>query len=377
MKIYQCIHKYKDHILAFERRWCIGSHSTFSEILNAIVKDGYASVYRLIPSEPNQIHDVFFTIWNYERLQFAWAKEHSIHVSDLDEIRLAQIEYFQADVVYDFSPFVAPDFALKLRARYKGKIVAWNSFPKSDDPTEEPGYDAFVSNYRPFVERWQKRGNAALELQPGVDPEWVSQAFLDYKDREYDLIHYGQINGYFRKRANLIESVLYQSEQSDFDFRIFGSVGKEYRFQRLVRLASRIGIEIPGMIKWPPRRLRAVVDHPRFGLDLYETIRTSKAVLNSFIDKSVEFHSNMRIFEVIGNGSTLIAPRGGQYPENITEGSDVILFDSINDLNSIMQDIINEPEVAQEHARSAQLRIARNFNKDRQFSSFIDFISKL
>src|SRR6056297_2596455 len=101
MKIYQCIHKYPPHIPAFERRWKIGDHSSFAEIHEALIQDGYASVYRLVPSPSHSEDQVFFAVWNYERLQHAWAKENGISTLDLDEIRLAQIESFKPDIVYD------------------------------------------------------------------------------------------------------------------------------------------------------------------------------------------------------------------------------------------------------------------------------------
>jgi hypothetical protein len=141
MKIYQCIHKYPPHIPAFEARWGIHDGSTFAEIHAAFLADGYASVYRLDPGDAHPEDEVFFTLWNYERLQHAWARERGLKTRDLDEIRLAQIEEFAPDVIYDFSPFLSPDFARRAAERGDFRILCWNGFIQAEDPLVVPGYD--------------------------------------------------------------------------------------------------------------------------------------------------------------------------------------------------------------------------------------------
>ena len=76
MKIYQCIHKYPPHIPQFEAKHGITDDSilSFEELRKLIVDDGYASPYILQPALEHKTEEVFYTIWNYKRLQLLWAK---------------------------------------------------------------------------------------------------------------------------------------------------------------------------------------------------------------------------------------------------------------------------------------------------------------
>lgn len=374
MKTYQCIHKYPPHIPAFERRWGIGDHSSFSEIHDALLRDGYASVYRLMPSPSHADDEVFFVVWNYERMQTAWAREKGLDAADLDEIRYAQIEDFGPDIVYDFSSFASPNFARELRRGYKGPIVCWNGFLKADDPPVNPAYDGYVSLHRPYVEKWRAEGYPALELQPGIDPAWSDIDIPAVSDRREDLIMYGQITSDFKGRADLARDVAHAASAHGFRFTCHAQATRRY-YRPGGRLA-RYGIKLPFLIRWPDRTLRHCLSPPLYGIALYEGIRQAKAVLNNFTDLSVGFHSNMRIFETIGNGTPLISPKG-VYPDGLEDGIDYLSFESVGDISDHVNWILSEPEAANVHAQRAQERAAKTFSKERQYDLFFDFASGL
>ena len=374
MRVYQCIHKYAPHIPAFEKRWGIGGHSSFSEIHNAILSDGYASVYRLMPPPEHPDARVFFTLWNYERLQHAWAKEQGLQTTDLDEIRLVQIKYFEPDVVYDFSSFVSPGFAARLRKQFAGKILAWNGFVKEFEPPVDTAYDGYLSLHRPFVESWKRRGYRALELQPGVDPEWAEIEPRGFRDREDDLILYGQIGSLFGKRLELVNQVAESAPSEGYGFKCYAYAPK--RYYRPGASLARMGIHVPFLVKWPGKRLRKVLNKPVYGTELVAAIRDAKLVLNSFGDLNVSFQSNMRIFEAIGNGTPLLSPRG-VYPEGLTEGLDFFPYSSVDDIAQTSKYLLSEPDAALEFAIQAKDRIFVNFSKARQYSRFANFVAHL
>lgn len=374
MRIYQCIHKYPPHIPAFERRWGIGDHSSFAEIHDALIQDGYASVYRLIPPPDRPDDSVFFTVWNYERLQFTWAREHGLRTSDLDEIRLAQIAQLRPDVVYDFSCFVSPRFAGTLRNHFSGPILAWNGYIKEADPPIDSAYDGYLSLHRPFVESWKRRGQNALELQPGVDPDWSNVELLSFSERSDDLILYGQLGSHFGKRAELATQVLQSATMGDYGFKCYAGASKRY-YRPGGRLA-RMGLDLPFLVRWPDKRLRSHLAGSVYGIELYEAIRDAKAVLNNFTDLSVTFHSNMRIFETIGNGTPLLSPQG-VYPDGLQEGVDYFPFSSVEDISKTMKFLLNEPDSGLEFATNAKKRALKNFSKERQYLAFSDFVSSL
>nr|WP_256365604.1 glycosyltransferase [Spiribacter salilacus] len=137
-----------------------------------------------------------------------------------------------------------------------------------------------------------------------------------------------------------------------------------------------MGIELPFLVKWPDKKLRSLISGSVYGIGLYEAIRDTKAVLNTFGDLNIRFHSNMRVFETIGNGTPLISPKG-VYPEGLEEGLDYLSFSSVDDISRIMKSFIYEPDQALAFAETARARVLRNFSKQRQYSEFLNFVSKL
>ncbi|WP_375227384.1 glycosyltransferase family protein [Roseobacter sp. S98] len=378
MKIFQCIHKYAAHIPQFEARWNIDDTSTFSEIQSSLIQDGYASVYRLIPSDTYRGAAVFFTVWDYERMQLAWARENGCPETNMNEIRIAQFEAFRPDVVYDMSPWVSTEFAVRLKQMFQGPVIAWNSFPKLDTPPANDTYDAFVSNYRPFVEFWRKSGNPALELQPGIDEAWLNSKPTPFGDRKYELMHYGQVSQVHLRRTELICQVHEQARDQNIDFHVFGTAVKKYRMNSLCRKMLRRGLTPPEFaVAWPSREVRQLLNEPLFGANLYDAIRSSKAVMNTYIDASVTFHSNMRIFETLGHGTLLLAPRGGAYPEGLVEGSDIMVFEDVDGLVDLVRRIGRDPDRYEELGSAIQKRVGENFGKDRQFETFAHFVEQL
>jgi hypothetical protein len=134
-----------------------------------------------------------------------------------------------------------------------------------------------------------------------------------------------------------------------------------------------MGITVPFLVAWPDATLRSVLRPPKYGADLYDAIRGTKAVLNNFTDLSVKFHSNMRIFESIGNGALLISPRG-RHPDGIEEGLDYLAFGNMEELRQTIARAAAAPEEIAAFAEGAQTRLFENFGKGKQYNHFIEFI---
>ena len=173
MRVYQAIHKYAPHIPLFEKRIGIDDRTdiTFVELQKLIIKDGFASSYILQPAIQGKTDEVFFTIWDYERLQYLWADEHGMQSRDLSVIKKAQIDWFQPDVFYNHSAFCDNGFIEKFELDEKIIKVCWFAFIKMK-PLFLPGYDIRVSLHRPFIEYWRNRDLVAYELQPSFVDSW-------------------------------------------------------------------------------------------------------------------------------------------------------------------------------------------------------------
>ena len=356
-------------------RWGIGDHSTFAEIHDALLRDGYASVYRLIPPADRPDESVFFTVWNYERLQHTWAYEHGLSNTDLDEIRLAQIAHFQPDVVYDFSYFVSPKFAEKLNASGGPPAICWYAFIKNTPPPTAGSYAGYVTLHRPYVEYWRSKGIAASELQPAIDPSWQAGESVPYVQRENDLIFYGQLSrGVYGERQKIILMAAEQARRSNYTFSCYAQCRFEYR--RPGRFLARLGIDVPLLRLWPDDEVASSLRPPIYGASVYEAIRSSRITLNTFGDYNGKFLSNMRIFEVIGNGSVLLTPRG-TYPEGLVEGVDFLGFNTAEELGQQLRRALLDVPRLEEFSLAAKKRVSERFSKQRQYAEFADFVSQL
>ena len=127
MRIYQTIHKYPHHIALFEKQNNITDETdiSFAEIQKLILEDGYASSYILLPAIEGKTDQVFFTLWDYERLQHLWAKEHGLNSKDLSVIKHAQLEWYKPDIFYNHSAFCDNDFLSKYEIDKNILKICW------------------------------------------------------------------------------------------------------------------------------------------------------------------------------------------------------------------------------------------------------------
>ncbi|WP_306121048.1 glycosyltransferase [Roseitalea sp. MMSF_3504] len=307
-------------------------------------------------------------------MQYTWAQENGVDSANLDEIRLAQIDKFKPDVVYDHSPFVSQGFGTQLRQHFGVIAVAWNAFIKKDLPEFNSAYHGYVSLHRPFVEEWIRSGYRAAELQPSPDPSWREFASRNWDERRNDLMTYGQAGGVFNGRRDMLRRVADVTLQEDFSFRAF--VGNSKQYHRPGGRLARYGMHIPFLLKWPKGALRDCTSNNLYGYELYDEIRNTKAVLNTFGDFNGTFLSNMRIFEAIGNGAILISQKG-QYPDGLQEGNDFFAYEDERDVAQIMRFVKDEPIAARDFAASAKKRLHKNFRKENQYEKFRDFVATL
>lgn len=218
MKIYQCIHKYPAHIPGFEERAGVSDGISFAALRRELLADGYASTYILQPALEERPEEVFFTVWDYERLQWKWAEEHGLKTRDLDEIKLAQIEEFQPDVFYNMSPFCDRDFIKRLGKR-NGRIdVCWNAFIRGPRPWTFDGYEGHVSLHQPYVEDWREQGLNALELQPAIPKAWDG---FESAAKDLEVLFYGQcFSGIFDNRMRILDDLMRQGLASRHEVRL-------------------------------------------------------------------------------------------------------------------------------------------------------------
>ena len=372
MRIFQTIHKYNPHIPQFERKYGLTDDMGFENLRRLCIEDGYCSTYILQPALEHRPQEVFYTIWNYERLQWKWADEHGLKSRELSEIKLAQIEEYQPDVFYNHSAFCDCEFIKRLGKRKDRKDIYWNGIIQSM-PMTFPEYDGQVSLHRPHVEYWRRHGLKALELQPAIPASWASVT-ADCKD--IDVLFYGQyFRGMFDNRNSLVEDLLRYKRRSGRDIRCHLTYTEHrptiFRIPKLPRTRIRVPF-----VTFPSKLVRETSLAPLYGDTLYRTIARSRIVVNAYTDDNRDFKSNMRLFEAIGLGAFLIS-EAGNYPDGFEPGADFYTYRDSSEMIEQVERVLADWPVHAAMAERTRKKIAMLYSKKRQWSDFQRFIQTL
>ena len=372
MKVYQCIHKYPAHISGFEERAGVSDATDFATLHRKFLADGYASTYILHPALDNRPEEIFYTVWDYERLQWKWADEHGLKTRDLDEIKLAQIEEFNPDVFYNMSPFCDRDFIKRLGKR-KGRIdICWNAFVRGPRPSTFGEYEGHVSLHRPYVEFWREQGLKALELQPAMPQAW--EAFESIEP-DVDVLFYGQLfRGIFDNRIRLVEDLLRYGLERRRDLRCHLTYPERGWVLRIPGMAH-FRIKLP-ISRFPGRLVRKHSLSPLYGEELYRTVSKSRVVVNLYGDENRDFKSNMRLFEATGLGAFLIS-EAGDYPDGFEPGVDFYTFKDSTELVDQIERVLSDWPRHAEIARRTRQKITALYSKQQQWLDFQHFVREL
>src|SRR5256885_8784462 len=106
--------------------------ATFKQQLQIFYDDRYGASHMLLPVA-NRDADAFFTNWDDELLQRAWAREVGLPGKPaLEDILLAQIEAHRTEVFYTLDPVhLGNRFVERLPGCVK-KTIAWRAVPSGN-----------------------------------------------------------------------------------------------------------------------------------------------------------------------------------------------------------------------------------------------------
>ncbi|MBP7508042.1 MAG: glycosyltransferase [Prolixibacteraceae bacterium] len=373
MKVFQCLHKYPPHIPVFEKNNNIESSDlSFNELRDLVIKDGYASTYILKPALEGHHEQVFYTIWDYERLQYKWAEENGLKTRNLDEIKLAQIEEFNPDVFYNHSPRYDNDFVKKLSNRRNLKKVCWDAII-TKYPSLHEWYNLRLTLFYPFVKYWLSRNLASDILQPAYSPIWNNYS---NQERIIDILFYGQFAPfYFDTRSKLVTELIGWSLKSDFkmhfhlDFNLdYFLREKHYKLLGKTFYTKRFS-DIPKVV------LKNSLP-PVYGSDLYSVIAKSKIVINAFTDNNGLFTDNMRTYESIGLGALMIG-EDGIYPDFLEPDRDFLTYKSLDELIEKIEYALSLSDQGREMAIRAQQKLINTCSKEKQWNRFCQLVENV
>jgi hypothetical protein len=360
MRIFQTSAYYRSY--ASRLRQLTSGSLSFRKQLEAFLNDRYGACHLLLPIDRRE-PDAFFTNWDDEDLQRAWAREAGLPSKvSLEDILLAQIEAHRTEVFYNLDPVrLANGFLERLPSCVK-RCIAWRSAPSGD--VDFSKHDLVVGNFPRILAEMSRRGYRTAYFAPSHDP--VMNRFAEEKDRPVDVVFVGGYSRHHKRRAELLNVFAGLADQFRIVFHLDPS--------RLSRLAeSPLGLVPPLKRHRRPRDVRSVSRPPVFGLELYRTLSQAKIVLNGAIDMAGRERGNMRCFEGMGCGALLLSDEGA-YPEGMTPGHTLITYSGPQDALAQTSRLLADEEERQAVASRGHKMISTVYSKENQWRQFRELV---
>ena len=290
---------YQDYLNDLYRRNPELTSYSFSQQIEGIISDGFSGSHLFAPYMTQYNYEAQLVIANAGAAQHRWMEEQNLSIQNTDnwlfEILLAQIEYYKPDVLYLTDPihfdskFVRslthrPDFIFGWRAAEVWETTDWSEF------------DLILSHLSVCRDKAIELGaRKATFFCPGFTPDVYEQ--VSDVEEQYDIVFSGQWSSAHSKRNSFLHHVA----------RAVSSGRRNYN----------IGFFLPSAPQLPiPAEVARFNFGPRWGLEMYRTLRKGRIVLNGEIDLAGNEAGNMRLFETTGVGGfalTEFHPNLGQY----------------------------------------------------------------
>jgi hypothetical protein len=361
MRILQFHSFYKDYLDA-HYNLLNPYNKSYSQLLNAFIEERYHSVHILLPAYSDNIN-YCLRIANDPISQFKWAEERQISTKNLKEILLAQIEEFKPDVIYSLDPvYFGADFIQRLPKTVKLSIC-WFAAMGSHPGVQ--AYDLRVCNFRGFLDSWRKSGLDCDWFSPSVDS---AMPCLAYKERDIDIAFVGQYSHYHKKRNELLERLAIEFANRKVHFALLHPKWKKISERRILN-------RIPTFMPYLGRTLRQVATNPVYGRELYSLFSRSRIVINAAIDLAEADRGNMRCFEAMGCGATMLSD-AGRYPANFRPNEDFLTFSSIDEAVHKIKLLINDSVMAESISLRGKSFVDMHYSKVNQWSDFLKICEK-
>lgn len=368
MKVFQALHKYAPYIPFFEQKYMVDALS-FEEHRQLLIKDRFYGLHLLHPVLAGTAEG-FYTLWDYEKLQYKWAEEKGWQERDLKKILYAQIEDYQPDVFYNMSPtFFSPE---ELKQSIDAKItkICWSASPFYDND-QFKAYKTRLTNFPGDIRPKSEVGFRSDLFQPAYD-----ELMADYaanEKRPIDLFFYGQYaKAIFKRRNSQIDRLLELKASSDLNIEIL----LQYRVEK------QPVVNIPYIRRYwqkivhPDEQVRNLAGPPVFGLEVYKKISQSKIVFNAGVDFTKEHKVNMRNFEVLGCGAHMLSDEG-IYPKGFVAGEHFTTYKNMDDCIQKIHQLLEQTEHRKEIAKAGHQMLLNEYTKVQQWEHFQQIIASL
>ena len=183
--------------------------------------------------------------------------------------------------------------------------------------------------------------------------------------------------------AGVFVVVSYRMAQRAAVLEAAAKLGSKYKIvfhldrSRLCALAeSPLGRWLPLAKHRRPPAIAAIAKQPVFGRDYYEVLSAAKIVLNGSIDMAGPDRGNMRCFETLGAGATLLS-NSGNYPEGMKDGQTIAVYHSAEDAVRQICNLLENSESRVSIARAGHEMIANRYSKEAQWKRFEALVASI
>jgi len=345
------------------------SACSFYEQLNALVRDGFSANHMIAPYMDQHGYETHLVIANNCYAQEQWARENGVILEAsnnwIHEITRRQIETMKPDILYLSDPITFDSKFIRSLTWRPRLIMGWRA---ADIPRETDwcGFDVMLSCLTGLRDAARRLGAKSTEhFFPGF-PVWMNSQ-ISAVQPGYDVVFAGSWTPeQHRSRNELLQAVADNS---------VGAYSCGYFLNS-------------GNTPLPPS-VSAVNHGPRFGIEMYKTLRSGRIVLdararhlyfdqalNQLVDMGRNETANMRIFEVTGCGSFLLTEFFDNLEDFFEIGKEIEIYRDSDELKRKIRYYLDHPDEREAIARRGQERCLRDYSMERRAEEFDRIIKK-
>jgi spore maturation protein CgeB len=322
----------------------ISYHHELMDVLSHEFGTGMAYA-RNLRKEGWEVVDI---VANHHGLQHKWAHEFGAS-GTLEQILLAQIEYYKPDVLFfqDLS-FLSAATLHQLRQKY---LLAGQCSCPMPPRENVAAFHILFTSFPHYVDQFKSLG---------VHAEYLPLAF---DSQILDIVH---------KVEN----------ERDIDIAFVGGIGRDLHWQAGTELMEKVATEFgPDHFVWygygferisPTSALGQCYHGQAWGLDMYRIYLRSKIVVNRHGEVAQNYANNMRMFEATGCGALLVTEQS-QNIWDLFSARECATYLTHNECIQQLHYYLDNPEKRREIAFQGQMKTL----SDHTYASRIHTISEV
>lgn len=355
-------------------------------------------------------YEVQSILANAEPMQHAWARENGVAFERSrweHDLAAAQIAAFAPEIllVEDFGRF-SDEWIREVRRRTPSirLVIGWCGAPYE-------GYDAFrgfdvvFSNIPEVVADLTARGMAAEHLRHAFEPR-ILERLPERARNAADFSFVGQVSnvpGAHQGRLRMLKrlhddiGIVVYSPQERYSFALEFKTWAARRAYFSLRWLKARGVQAASLERIPvigragrwaqaprkaeffkrqPASILPGMRPPVFGLEMFATLRDSKASFNAHIGLSQRTATNMRLFEATGAGGCLVTDWKEDLAELFDLDREIVCYRSIEECVEKVRWLLEHPEQRAQIARAGQARTLRDHTFAARAPRFHDLVRR-